>query len=326
MEPKIRESYNDAVLHDAMRRFGIRQEDIQLLDGFESFIYQFQQGQEQRILRISHSLHRDAAAIRGEVDWLSYLAENGVSVAYAIPALSGELVEVLGEGAEYFSATAYIHAPGQPPHREDWENGLMSKLGRMLGRMNALSKQYHPRDPRAVRPHLLQDIQGFERFLPAGEEAVAEKFSSLVQSLHQLPVSADSYGLVHQDAHGGNFFVKDGQITLFDFDDALYAWYAYDVAMAIFYILPHHCQGPENVAFAQRAFQEFMDGYTRENTLDQRWLDEIPRFLKLREIDLYIAIHRSLDLENLDPWCASYMANRREKILNDVPYVDMQFC
>ncbi len=48
-------------------------------------------------------------------------------------------------------------------------------------------------------------------------------------------------------------------------------------------------------------------------------------FLKLREIDLYIAIHRSLDLDDLDPWCASYMKNRREKILNDVPYVDMEF-
>ncbi len=35
MEPKIRESYNDAILQEAMRRFGVRQEEIQELDGFE---------------------------------------------------------------------------------------------------------------------------------------------------------------------------------------------------------------------------------------------------------------------------------------------------
>jgi hypothetical protein len=35
---------------------------------------------------------------------------------------------------------------------------------------------------------------------------------------------------------------------------------------------------------------------------------EIPRFLKQREIDLYIAIHRSMDLDHLDAWCASLCA------------------
>lgn len=325
MEPKIRESYNDAILHEAKRRFGIGQKDMQLLDGFESFLYEYSQGAERRILRISHSLHRDAAAIRGEVDWLSYLAGHGVSVAYALPSLSGEKVEVLGDGPEYFCATSYIFAPGRPPCREDWENGLTVDLGHLLGRMNVLAKTYQPGDQRATRPHLIDDVYGFERFLPPGEEVAAEKFRSVVESLRTLPVDRDSYGLVHQDAHGGNFFLENGRITLFDFDDILYAWYAYDVAMAFFYLLPHDCTGPENLAFARTTFAQLMEGYSRENVLGDRWLKEIPRFLKLREIDLYIAIHRSLDLNDLDPWCASYMKNRREKILNDVPYVDMEF-
>ena len=166
MEPKIRESYNDAVLQEAMRRYGIQQNEIHLLDGFESFLYEVRRGAERRILRITHSLHRDAAAIRGEVDWLDYLTRHGVSVAYALPSLSGELVEVLGEGDEYFCATSYIFAPGQPPRREDWQNGLMVDLGRLLGRMNNLAKTYQPHDPRAMRPHIFQDIEGFERFLP----------------------------------------------------------------------------------------------------------------------------------------------------------------
>ena len=46
-------------------------------------------------------------------------------------------------------------------------------------------------------------------------------------------------------------------------------------------------------------------------------------FLKLREMDLYIVIHRSLDLDDLDPWCASFMDNRKVKIENDVPYVEL---
>lgn len=325
MEPKIREAYNDAILQEAMRRYGIRQDEIQLLDGFESFLYEYRRGAERRILRITHSLHRDAAAICGEVDWLAYLAEHGVSVAYALPSLAGELVEVLGEGEEYFCATSYIFAPGRPPRREDWQNGLMGEVGRLLGRMNRLAKGYQPRDPRAARPHLLQDLAGFERFLPPSERDIAEKYRRLVDSLRDLPVDREVYGIVHQDAHGGNFHVENGRITLFDFDDTLYAWYAYDVAMAFFYILPHDCSTPEDLAFARSAFARLMQGYNQETTLGERWLREIPRFLKLREIDLYIAIHRSLDLENLDPWCASFMKDRREKILNDVPFIAIDF-
>lgn len=325
MEAKILASYNDAILQEAMRRYDIQQGEIQLLDGFESFVYTFQQGGAQRILRVSHSLHRNEAAIRGEVDWLRYLAENGVSVAHALPSLSGDLVEVLGEGNEYFCASAYIFAPGEPPRRADWENGLAVQLGQMLGRMNRLSHDYHPRDPRARRPHMLDDISGFERFLPPGEEAVAKKYRQMLAELRQLPTGVEDYGMVHQDAHGGNFHLRDGRITLFDFDDCLYAWYAYDVAMALFYCLPHDCRSAQEIELARRIFGELMEGYSREHSLSARMQAEIHRFLKQREIDLYIAIHRSLDLNNLDPWCASFMSNRREKILNDVPYVDAIF-
>jgi amicoumacin kinase len=325
MEPKIRESYSDAVLQEAMRRYGIQPGEIRLLDGFESYLYEYTRDEQQRILRVTHSLHRDAAAIRGEVDWLRYLANHGVSVAYAVPSLSGELVEVLGEGEEYFCASAYVRAPGRQSTREDWESGLMGKLGTLLGRMNALAKDYHPSDPRGSRPHLLDDIHGFERFLPAGEDAVAEKFLQVTGSLRDLPTCSDAYGMIHQDVHGGNFFVDDGKITLFDFDDVMFGWYAYDVAMAFFYVLPHDCTGEENKAFARRALDELLRGYEQANHLDERWLAEIPRFLKLREIDLYIAIHRSYGANHLDPWSASFMKDRREKILNDIPFVDIPF-
>ncbi len=57
------------------------------------------------------------------------------------------------------------------------------------------------------------------------------------------------------------------------------------------------------------------------------WLKEIPHFLKLREIDLYAIIHRSFDVDNLedDPWVANYMRGRKEKIENDVPFIDFAF-
>ncbi len=102
------------------------------------------------------------------------------------------------------------------------------------------------------------------KFLPPGNEGVIQKHEELMAHLASLPVDPSGYGLIHQDVHGGNFFVADGGITLFDFDDCLYAWFMHDVAMTLFYVLPMDCSAPEDVEFARRCFGELMDGYARK--------------------------------------------------------------
>lgn len=321
MDKHSRALFNESILHEALRRYGSQPENIVPLDGFENFIYEIQVADRPRILRVAHSLHRTPAMIAGEIDWINYLAERGVSVPRALPSLEGRLVEVIpaADGSE-FSAVSFEKAPGKPPCRADWENGLAQKVGQLLGRMNALAREYRVSDPRIRRPEIFADLEGFAaRYLPAGEEKVIAKFDALLAYLRTLPTTPDVYGLVHQDVHGGNFFVEDGRITLFDFDDCLYGWYAYDIAMAFMYVLPLHCSENDR-EFGRRFLAEFLSGYRMENAIEDEWLAQIPYFLKLREIDLYIAIHRSMDLNNLDPWCADYMRGRKENIENDVPF------
>ena len=84
MEQQIRDRYSDAILQQAMRRYGIASDQIRPLDAFENFLYEFQRGPHAYILRIGHTLRRSEAMILGEVDWINYLADRGVSVARAI--------------------------------------------------------------------------------------------------------------------------------------------------------------------------------------------------------------------------------------------------
>jgi Ser/Thr protein kinase RdoA (MazF antagonist) len=70
----------------------------------------------------------------------------------------------------------------------------------------------------------------------------------------------------------------------------------------------------------------FLEGYRRENPIDPFWFNQIPYFLKLREIDLYGVIHRSFDVENInDPWVSNFMNGRKERIEKNIPYVDFDF-
>ena len=141
--------------------------------------------------------------------------------------------------------------------------------------------------------------------------------------LTALPKDRESYGLIHQDAHGGNFFVHEGQITLFDFDDCVYSWFIYDIAMVLFYAAMFK---EDMAAYTADFMSEFLRGYSQENKLDPVWLKELPYFLKLREIDLYALIHFSFDLENEDdPWVTGYMDGRKEHIDAGIPYIDFDW-
>ncbi len=326
MDPRSRACFSDEILTTALRRYDIDPSTLQLLGGFESFVYAYSRDGSDYILRLSHSLRYSLEMIEGEVDWINYLARNGVSVSRAVPSAADRLVEKIDAAEGYFSVTAFEKAPGIPPRREDWENGLMVQLGRLIGRMHNLTKNYSP--PRASIRRPDWDIgmdTAAEDYLPAGEERITAAWHTLLSRLRELPKDPDSYGLVHVDVHGGNFFVDQGRITLFDFGDCQYAWFAYDLAMAFFYVLPHSCETPEQIAFARQAYKELIDGYSQENQIDSFWLGTIPLFLKLREMDLYIIINRSMDLNNLDPWTTSFMRNRKANIEHDQPYVDIPF-
>ncbi len=163
-----------------------------------------------------------------------------------------------------------------------------------------------------------------ERFVPPSQTLVLERFCDLMEHLESLPRDRETYGMIHQDAHAGNFFVDEqAKITLFDFDDCCYSWFMNDIAIVLFYAIMGHEDQP---AFTHEFMSHFLTGYRRENKLDRAWLREIPYFLKLREIDLYAVIYRSFaDHFDHDPWVKRYMTGRRERIEKDVPYIEFDW-
>ena len=327
MEKAIRERYSEDILHEVMRRYGIAPAEIKLLDGFESYIYEYGQDDAHFIMRISHSIRRSVELISGEVDWINYLSDGGVGVARAVPSRGGQLVEVIEDGrGGQFLAVAFVKAKGGSPWKKGgWNETLFERYGRLIGRMHALSKDYQPANPAWRRGEwddpLNLDVLGW---LPAEQTIVAEKESALIDYLRALPRDRHSYGLIHQDAHAGNFFVDNqGLITLFDFDDCVYSWFVYDIAMVVFYAVTNHAE-PER--FTAEFWPPFWRGYRQENDLDPAWLAEMPAFFKLREIDLYAIIHRSFDVDNLtDSWVAQFMDGRRQRIEQDIPYLNVDF-
>ncbi len=323
MDPKIASRFNDKILQSARQYYNIAADKIELLDGFESFIYKFQRPDGQFILRLGHSSRRSPNLIRGEVDWINYLAKGGASVARAILSENGNLVETIDdEQGEEFLCTAFVYAPGQEMRRDQANDRLYRNYGRLLGRMHALAKTYQVSDPDWKR-YTWDSTENntAEQQMPAKETLALEKYRAVWAHLRSLPQDPDGYGMIHQDAHPGNFFVdNEYRLTLFDFDDCVYGHFIYDIAMVLFYTSFGEA---DPTVYTGRFMPVFFAGYREENRLAPSWLAELPHFMKLREIDLFAAIHFSYeDGDNPDhPWPARYMKGRRERIEGDVPFI-----
>lgn len=349
MDQKIILRFNEHILQKAMQRYGILKDQIKPIDAFESFIYEFERDGSGYILRIGHSFRKSEALIQGEVDWINHLASGGVTVAQALPSASGKLVEVIhdGEGGQ-FLATAFVRATGQSPWDAGWTPARYETYGELLGKMHALAVEY---EPAAAYRRLEWDdasMKFIELYLPESDVIAHQKYQSLLKHIYSLPKDKNSYGLIHQDAHQNNFFMdSDGTLTLFDFDDCAYSWFINDIAIVLFYISmdAQEFGYPTVTAFTHEFMTHFLKGYRQAYTLDNKWLKEIPHFLKLRELELYAVVHRDFEIKDIEHWSlegfmrtpgfdarneghlwiANFMRERKQNIEQGLPFIDFDF-
>lgn len=303
----------------------LRRGQIRSLDAFESFIYEFERGGRSYILRLGHSLRRSEALIQGEVDWINYLAARGVSVAQTILSEAGKLVEAIDDGqGGQFLATAFVKAQGRPLY-DAWTPSLYAAFGQLLGSMHALAEQYQPAQPVWKRPEWDDPLMDYPaRYLPPSEVVAKQKYQALCAYVRALPKDNRCYGLVHFDAHGGNCLVDEaGRLTLFDFDDCTYSWYANDLAITLGYI----AHGAADTSALMQTFTCFLQGYRTAYRLDRSWLREIPVFLKMGEIFGYAVMYRDYGDANQvsDPETKRFMIDLKYKIEHDLPAIDFEF-
>ena len=165
--------------------------------------------------------------------------------------------------------------------------------------------------------------------IPPGQTLVLERSGELMGKLAKLDQAPEVYGLIHSDAHAGNYVNDGGILTFFDFDDCLYTWYGYDVATILLCVAiqPWVEDTQEAMASAVGEFLPvFMEGYCQASESGYLMWEHMHDFLKLRELSLYAVIHAHMDPEKPNGWLSrKFMRNRRARIERAMDYVDLDF-
>ncbi|MBD8496989.1 phosphotransferase enzyme family protein [Paenibacillus arenosi] len=284
------DTVNSIPLHDAIAVaalvYGVDPSEMIEIGGFESYVYEYIKDNQSFILKIIHRERRTKLMLLAEVEYINYLAEHGIPVSRCIPSIDGQYVYKVAQ----FYFVSYEKAKGEKVSEKDWVPSLFVQLGDIVGRMHQLAEVFTSSDPSFVRIQWHEEprLQHFSKLLQ-GQPAVIKYGQGVLKQLHAYPVTSQNYGLIHYDCHRGNYFVVDGQITLFDFDDMQYNWYVNDIAVILYYVITGN-QAGQNNQHIREFFSYFLAGYTRHRTLEREELERIPTFLKLRQFLLYIAI------------------------------------
>lgn len=291
---------------------------VPINDGFHNTVYSY----GNFIFRVSPSDRRKQLEIINELAFIKGLWENGVPVSLPVKSVRGKLVESIGE--HHFVVT-FEKANGTSidvTNLDVWNKELYYHWGNLMGKMHRAGKKINADRPiwSVNQPDLLNISPKIT------SEHIAEKYKQLLNMLVKFPLTPDLFGLIHNDFHQGNIFVNEGRLTVFDFDDCAYHWFAYDLA-ATFYHAYWQASSftPENTQFSREFWEHFLRGYQQEHTISKELIQQIPIFLKIREIFLYTLFLEKWDMENLQDWQEYTLTNLKNNIETGKPYSDVNF-
>ena len=322
--------HND-LLTNAARLYQITPDQLTPLSGGHfTHVFQFTLDEQTYVLRITPpNADLDYTSMRACLEWMDYLARHGASIPRPVASIEGNLIERLVYAGEIYLAVAFEKIRGVLAEEhpiEAWDPGLIFELGKAVEQMHSLARSHAP-EPQYIRPEWDTIVNCFHHPAADGTPAhILQKKNQVMETIKALPKEPEHYGLVHSDLHFGNIFAEPecGKITLFDFDDCCYGWYVMDLSMILFDALVLY-QGTDREAFAARFFRLFLDGYCHTKPLAPFWLDQVPTFLTLLELNLYCMLWPAYDrASEEDAWVASFMKGRKERIENDVPYVRLE--
>jgi Ser/Thr protein kinase RdoA (MazF antagonist) len=274
--------------------------EVALLNISENATFDLHDPEEGRrlVVRVYRRGYHEPAEIRSEIAWIRALRAESVARIHApVAGRDGEVLRRLTSRHDDAMrlAAAFEFVPG----READQDGNLVERFRDLGRITALLHDHSRRWERP--PCFVRKTWDFAATL--GEAAVWGCWQSglgldsrgraLLQRaveivdrrLAQFGSGPDRFGLIHADLRLANLLADGDALTVIDFDDCGFGWFAYDFAASVSFM--------EHEPIVPALFDAWVSGYRGVGALAAEVVAEMPVFVMLRRILLvaWIASH-----------------------------------
>jgi len=261
---------------------------IKPIDGHEGGRNLIYVCESDKIIRIALLNDRSREDFLAETEYVRYLHEHGGSVSNVVDSLNGNMVEeVIHENHTYF-VCVFEKAKG----KQLVENGYQYRdgvpiseyyynCGKTLGKLHRLSKakEYAPKHKRSSF-FARFNSEYIDKLIPDSLSTLKEKLYRLLEKLDGLSKSSETYGMIHLDYSDGNYNIdfETGQITVYDFDNACFGWYLYDLANLWTHgvgWIQHEPDSDKRKVFMDDYFNTIVDGYRSETDISDSTLSQL---------------------------------------------------
>lgn len=262
-------------------------------------------------LRFTPTEEKPKEKILAELEFLSYLRDNGYPAVDTILSKAGNELEVVDTPWGTFYAVAFKKASGKQIAAMPLTTDLIFGLGKALGKLHKLSSEFIPVNNK--RNDWKETMDWMEDVLSTfpDETAARSELSILRAYFSKLPTTKENFGLIHYDFELDNVFYNEITETYnpIDFDDAMYHWYALDIEQSLDSIKEDM---PEEQV--EPSINEFIKGYRIEYDISDEMLKLLPIFRRYVNLYGYVRILRSVEekWDNEPDW----MINLRIKLKN----------
>lgn len=194
-------------------------------------------------LRVHTAGRHTAATLASELDWLDVLSRSQLPVPSPVRLLSGAWIATLpSDSADPVLCTLLSWLEGAPlPEGQEFTEDQADHAGRLLARLHLQAEQF------SAPPHFERPAYDAAHFQASGQ-LLQQRLGTLVDAsrlarldaqlrrlLHDLgPLSrvTGGFGLIHADAHPGNFLQPARGLALVDFDRCGWGPFLLDLAHA----------------------------------------------------------------------------------------------
>ena len=291
----------DTMFTAILAHFDISPDGLIRHDGFCSFVYAGKQRERDVILKISHSGRLGIGALKDELLFVAEVAKTSAHVCAPL-ITSDAILAIPDDRGECFFAYLYELVDGTNLDNidvdDDPDNALITAAGEALGSFHAASQRIDATRFAHRKSFTEQDYVQYRDILPADETDTLECFDRIMNEVNALPMGGSAFGLIHGDAHDGNFMVSEDRACLIDFDEVERGFYVSDVANLLESLTER--EGMRTEAFVSSAFDAILDGYSRfMNLRDLDW-STMGLFMKFSWISDHCFVYRQYAEANTD--------------------------
>ncbi len=309
------------VLKEVVNKLDGDYSSLKLLGGFNDSVYEVKVNDKSFVIKFFLMSQTNKSLIKGELDWINYLSENGMNVAKPVFPVQDNFIKEISENAYSYYYVIFEKVEGRFIDEEGWKENLIQNWGQAMGKMHNLAKNYKPSCDGSIKKWIDNDILIDPPSLIT--DLVLDKWNKYVEKIKSLPISEDSYGIIHNDLHHKNIYFNNGEVILFDFGDCEYSWFSYDISISLYHAIQRIPLDQEEyrLDFANKFMKNFMIGYKQENSIDYSWLKEIEFFLDYRHIYSYLYILKHLNINDTDNRLKEFLEGMKNRIEEGIPYL-----